>query len=71
MHITYIYSVIIKNMGNAPGLALGRCQVSKVSTNRLLGSLLREELLLILLDHLIVLQLTDGYEVYLFMIYMK
>ena len=58
-------------MGYAPGLVLGRCRVSKVSTNRLLGSLLCEELLLVLLDHLVVLRLTDGYEVYLFVIYMK
>ena len=58
-------------MGYAPGLALGRCWVSKVSTNRLLGSLLCEELLLILLDHLVVLRLADGYKVYLFVIYMK
>ena len=50
---------------------MGRCRVSKVSTNRLLGSLLREELLLVLLDHLVVLRLADGYEVYLFGIYMK
>ena len=50
---------------------MGRCRVSKLSTNRLLGSLLREELLLVLHDHLVVLWLTDGYEVYLFMIYMK
>ena len=57
-------------MGYAPGLPLGRCRVSKVSTNRLLGSLLREELLLILLDHLIVLRLDDGHEVYQLVIYM-
>ena len=58
-------------MGYAPGLALGRRQVSRVSTNRLLGFLLHEDLLLVLLDHLIVLRLADGYEVYQFMIYMK
>ena len=58
-------------MGYAPGLALGRCRVSKVSTNRLLGFLLCEDLLLVLLDHLIVLRLADGYKVYLFVIYMK
>ena len=58
-------------MGYAPGLALGRCRVSKVSTNRLLGFLLCEDLLLVFLDHLIVLWLANGYEVYLFMIYMK
>ena len=50
---------------------MGRCWVSKVSTNRLLGSLLCEELLLVLLDHLVILRITDGYEVYLFVIYMK
>ena len=31
MHITYIYSVIIKNKGYAPELALGRrCQLSQL-----------------------------------------
>ena len=58
-------------MGYAPGLALGRCRVSKVSTNRLLGFLICEDLLLVFLDHLVVLRLADGYEVYLFVIYMK
>ena len=53
------------------GLALGRRRVSRVSTNRLLGFLLHEDLLLVLLDHLIVLWLADGHEVYQFMIYMK
>jgi len=50
---------------------LGRCRVSKVSTNRLLVSFRCEKLLLVLLDHLIVLRITDGHEVYLFVIYMK
>ena len=58
-------------MGYAPGLALGRCRVSKVSTNRLLSSLLCEELLLVLLNQLVVLRLADGYKVYMFVIYMK
>ena len=58
-------------MGYAPRLALGRRRVSRVSTNRLLGFLLHEDLLLILLDHLVVLWLTDGHEVYQFVIYMK
>ena len=62
--------MIIKNRGYAPGLALGRRRVSKVSTNRLLGSLLHEDLLLVLLDHLVVLWLTDGHEVYQLVIYM-
>ena len=55
-------------MGYAPRLALGR---RRVSTNRLLGFLLCEDLLLILLDHLVVLRLADGHEVYQFVIYMK
>ena len=58
-------------MGYAPGLALGRHRVSRVSTNRLLSFLLCEDLLLVLLDHLIVLWLADRHEVYQFMIYMK
>ena len=58
-------------MGYAPRLALGRCRVSKVSTNRLLGFLLCEDLLLVFLDHFVVLRLADGYKVYLFVIYMK
>jgi len=58
-------------MDYASGLALGRRRVSRVSTNRLLGFLLCEDLLLILLDYLVVLRLADGHEVYQFMIYMK
>ena len=58
-------------MGYAPGLALGRRGVSRVSTNRLLGFLLCEDLLLVLLDHLVVLRLADEHEVYQFVIYMK
>ena len=50
---------------------MGRRGVSRVSTNRLLSVLLCEDLLLILLDHLIILWLTDGYEVYQFVSYMK
>ena len=61
MHITYIYSVIIKNMGYAPRLALGRWWVNKVSTKRLRGSLLHEDLLLVLLNDLLII---------LFVIYM-
>ena len=58
-------------MGYAPGLALGRCRVSKVSTNRLLGFLLCEDLLLVFLDNLVVFRLADGHKVYQFVIYMK
>ena len=58
-------------MGYAPGLALGRRWVNKVSTKRLRGSLLHEDLLLVLLNHLIILLLVDGHEIYQFVIYMK
>ena len=58
-------------MGYASGLALGRRRISWVSTNRLLSFLLCEDLLLVLLDHLIVLWLADRHEVYQFVIYMK
>ena len=51
-------------MGYASGLALGRRRVSRVSTNRLLGFLLCEDLLLVL-------RLADGHGVYRFVIYMK
>ena len=64
MHITYIYSVIIKNRGYAPGLALGRRWVSRVSTKLLWGSFLHEDLLLVLL-------FVDGHEIYQLVIYMK
>ena len=57
-------------MDYAPGLALGRCRVNKVSTNRLLGFLLCEDLL-VFLDNLVVFRLADGHEIYQFVIYMK
>ena len=62
--------MIIKNRGYAPRLALGRQRVSKVSTKRLQGSLLHEDLLLVLLNHLVVLLLVDVHEVYQLVIYM-
>ena len=64
MHITYIYPVIIQNKGYAPGLALGRHGVWKVSSWWLRGSLLDEDLLLVLLDYLLVLWLARGHELY-------
>ena len=72
MHIIYIYlySVLIKNKGYAPGLALGRRRVSKVSTNRLRGSLWHEDLLLVLPDYILVLRLARGHELYQLVIYM-
>ena len=70
MHITYIYSVIIKNRGYALGLALGRRWVSRVSTKLLRGFFLHEDLLLVLLDDLVVLLFVDGHEFYQLAIYM-
>ena len=58
-------------MGYAPGLALGRRRVNRISTNRLLGFLLCEDLLLVLLNHLVILLFIDGHEFYQFTIYMK
>ena len=49
---------------------MGRRWVSKVSTKRLWGSLLHEDLLLVLLDDLVVLLFVDGHEFYQLMIYM-
>ena len=57
-------------MGYALGLALGRQWVNKVSTKRLRGSLLHEDLLLVLLNHLVVHLLIDGHEIYQLVIYM-
>ena len=70
MHITYIYPVIIQNKRYAPGLALGRRGVSKVSHWWLWGSLLYENLLLVLLDHLLVLLLSGGHELHQLVLYM-
>ena len=63
--------MIIKNIGYAPGLALGRRRVSKVSTKRLRGSLLHEDLLLILLNDFLVLLFVDGHELYQLVMYVK
>ena len=70
MHIIDIYSVIIQNKGYAPGLALGRRGVNKVSNWWLLGALLDEDHLLILLDDLLVLLLARRHELYQLVIYM-
>ena len=69
MHIIYIFPVIIQNKGYAPRLALGRWGASKVSRWWLRGSLLYENLLLILFNYLLVL-LSRGHELYQLVIYM-
>ena len=56
-------------MGYASGLALGRRWVNKVSTKRLRGSLLHEDLLLVLNDLFIIL-FVHGHELYQLVIYM-
>ena len=72
MHIIYIYiySVIIENMGYAPGLALGRRWINKVSNQRLRGSLLYKDLLLVLLNVLLVILFVHRHELYQLVIYM-
>ena len=71
MHIIDIYLVIIQNKGYAPGLALGRRVVSYVSRWWLQGFLLYEDLLLVLLDHLLVLLLSGGHELHQLVLYMS
>ena len=70
MHITYIHPVIIQNKGYAPRLALGRWIVSYVSRQWLWGFLLYEDLLLVLLYHILVLLLSDGHELHQLILYM-
>ena len=70
MHITYIYPVIIQNKDYAPGLALGGRIVSYVSLWWLWGFLLYENLLLVLLNHLLILLLTHGHELHQIVLYM-
>ena len=62
MHIACTYPVIIQNKGYAPELALGRRGVSSVSRWRLRDLLLHENLLLILLDHLLELVVSDDHD---------
>ena len=59
----------IQNKGYALRLALDRRGVSKVSSWWLWGSLLDEDLL-VLLDYLLVLQLVRGHKLYQLVIYM-
>ena len=69
MHITYIYSVIIKNKGYALGLALGRRGVSRVS-RWLRDLLLHENLLLVLLDDLLKFMIAGGNDLRRLVLYM-
>ena len=65
-----MYPVIIQNKGYAFGLALGRRGVNKVSNKWLQGSLLYENLLLILLNDLLVVLFARRHELYQLVIYM-
>ena len=65
----YIY-LVIKNRGYAPGLALGRRGVSKVSDGWLRNALLHEDLLLVLFDDFIVLLLAEGHDLQWLVLYM-
>ena len=66
----YIYPVIIQNKGYAPGLALGRWIVSYVSHRWLRDFLLYEDLLLVLLDHLLELVISDSHDLRQLVLYM-
>ena len=57
-------------LGYAPGLVLGRRWVNKVSTKRLWGSLLHEDLLLVLLNDLLIVLFVNRHELYRLVIYM-
>ena len=57
-------------MGHAPGLALGRLWVNKVSTKWLRDSLLHEDLLLVLLNDFFVILFAHEHELYQLVIYM-
>ena len=69
MHIIDIYLVIVQNKGYAPGLALGRRGVSKVSDGWLQNVLLHEDLL-ILFDGFVVLLLAEGHDLQWRVLYM-
>ena len=66
---SYIYSVIFQNKGYALGLALGRRWVNKVSNERLWGSLLHKDLLLVLLNDLLIVLFVRRHELYQLVIY--
>ena len=61
--------MIIQNKDYAPGLALSKRGVSKVSHWWIQGSLLYMNLL-VLLDHLLKLMISDGHDLRQFILYM-
>ena len=62
--------MIIQNKGYASGLALGRRGVSSVSQWWLRDLLLHEDLLLVLLDHILELMVSDGHDLRQLILYM-
>ena len=60
----------MKNRGYAPGLALGKRGVSRVSRWWLWDLLLHENLLLVLLDDLLELVITGGHDLHRLVLYM-
>ena len=64
MHIIYIFLVIIQNKGYVPGLVLCRHGVSSVSQWWLW------DLLLVHLDHLLKLVISDGHDLCQLVLYM-
>ena len=62
--------MIIQNKGYAPGLALGRRDVSSVSQWWLRDLLLHKDLLLVLLDHFLELVISDGHDLRQLVLYM-
>ena len=70
MHITYIHIVIIKHKGYAPGLALGRRGVRRVSRWWLRDLLPYEDLLLVFLDNLLELVIVSDHDLRQLILYM-
>ena len=70
MHITYIYNDYKKIRGYAPGLALGRRDVSRVSRWWLRDLLPHEDLLLVFIDDLLELMIVCGHYVHQLVLYM-
>ena len=62
--------MIIQIKGYAPGLALGKRIVSYDSRRWLWGFLLYEDLVLVLLDHLLIILLSSGHELHQLILYM-
>ena len=62
--------MIIQNKGYESGIALGRRGVISVSQWRLQDLLLHEDILLVLLDHLLELMISDGHDLRQLVLYM-